>query len=428
MPSLKSFLEQIASDTIIIDKKISPIYEASKILNKADLKGTTVIFNNINGIIGKVVGNLVNTRAKLYRALNVQRDDEAYKKLIDAIEKPGHLREKNFSLKEVDVDLMSLPALKFYELDAGRYLTSSVIIACEEFSGEEICNASIHRILVLGKDKAVARIVPRHLFTIVKKYSSKGKETPIAIVIGVHPSILIASATSPPYGVFELRIAGKLYNETLHVSRTPKYNIPIPYETSIVLEGRITNEHVDEGPFVDITGTYDKVRKQPLIKIDAMYISDDIIGHAILPAGNEHKILQGFPREALIWRTVSSVVPKVYGVRLTPGGCGWLHAVIAIEKAHEGDGKNAILAAFTAHPSLKHVIVVDPDICIDDPHSIEWALATRFRADRDLIIINNVRGSTLDPTSDDGLISKLGFDATIPLTRRREDFIRARIP
>ncbi|MEM4962262.1 MAG: UbiD family decarboxylase, partial [Acidilobaceae archaeon] len=112
---------------------------------------------------------------------------------------------------------------------------------------------------------------------------------------------------------------------------------------------------------------------------------------------------------------------------LTPASGGWLHAVISIDKRHEGDGKNAILAAFAAHPSLKHVVVVNSDIDPDDLGQVEWAIATRFQADKDLIIIRNVRGSTLDPSSKDGLTAKMGLDATKPINAGLE-FERGRIP
>ena len=123
----------------------------------------------------------------------------------------------------------------------------------------------------------------------------------------------------------------------------------------------------------------------------------------------------GFPREAAIWDAVSKVVPRVRKVRLTPASGGWLHAVVSIEKQHEGDGKSAIMAAFAAHPSLKHVVVVDSDVDPDNPWEVEWAIATRFQADRDLVLVRNARGSTLDPSSQDGLTSKVGIDATKPL-------------
>lgn len=342
--------------------------------------------------------------------------------MLKALSSNPRIKEEVFDLKKTDRDLTRLPAVKFYEKDGGRYITSSVVIACLE----EQCNASVHRIMVLGKDKATIRIVPRHLYYIYKENLRRGKDTPIAIVIGVHPAILLASSLSPPYGVFEIGLASTLIDNTVRVSRTPTYNLPVPSTAEIVIEGRLTDQLVDEGPFVDITLTYDKVRKQPLIVIDNIYVNEDPLFHIILPGGREHQIFMGFPREAMIWDNVRKVVPKVVKVRLTRGGGGWLHAVISIVKNVDGDAKNAILAAFAAHPSLKHVVVVDPDVDPDNLVEVEWAIATRFQAHKDLVLITNARGSTLDPSAQDGLTSKLGIDATKPLNEEKYD--KARIP
>jgi UbiD family decarboxylase len=138
----------------------------------------------------------------------------------------------------------------------------------------------------------------------------------------------------------------------------------------------------------------------------------------------------GLPHEVLIWEAVSKVVPKIYAVNLSAGGSGWLHAVVSIEKQLDGDGKNALLAAFAAHPSLKHAVVVDSDIDVFDVSAVEWAVATRFQAGEDLVVIKNARGSTLDSSADQetGLTTKMGIDATRPLYKPREKFERARIP
>jgi UbiD family decarboxylase len=132
----------------------------------------------------------------------------------------------------------------------------------------------------------------------------------------------------------------------------------------------------------------------------------------------------------LIWEAVSKVVPKVHAVNLSVGGSGWLHAVISVEKQLDGDGKNVLLAAFAAHPSLKHAVVVDPDIDVLDISNVEWAIATRFQASKDLIVVKNVRGSTLDSSADQetGLTTKVGVDATRPFAKPKEKFERARIP
>jgi UbiD family decarboxylase len=117
-------------------------------------------------------------------------------------------------------------------------------------------------------------------------------------------------------------------------------------------------------------------------------------------------------------------------VRLTKGGFGWLVAVISLDKSVEGDAKNALLAAFAAHPSLKIAIAVDSDVDPDNPVEVEWAVATRLRADRGLVIIPYARGSTLDPVAlnEEGLTHKVGIDATRPLDVDPALFERARIP
>ncbi len=155
----------------------------------------------------------------------------------------------------------------------------------------------------------------------------------------------------------------------------------------------------------------------------------DCVYQGILPFGSEHRLLMGLPREALIWESVSKVVPKVHAVNLSLGGSGWLHAIVSIEKQLKDDGKNALLAAFAAHPSLKHAVVVDSDVDVYDVSDVEWAIATRFQASEDLLIIKNARGSTLDSSADQetGLTSKVGVDASRPLTKPKEKFERAKI-
>ncbi|MEN3037224.1 MAG: UbiD family decarboxylase domain-containing protein, partial [Candidatus Methanosuratincola petrocarbonis] len=190
------------------------------------------------------------------------------------------------------------------------------------------------------------------------------------------------------------------------------------------------DETAEEGPFVDLTGTYDIVRKQPVVRIRRVMRRRDAIYQALLPGGSEHKLLMGIPKEVRMYEAIQKAVPKVKGVRLTPGGCCWFHAVVSIKKQADGDGKNAALAALGSNPSLKHVVVVDEDVDIDSPEEVEWAIATRFQGDKDLTLIEGARGSTLDPSSDqiNILTAKLAIDATIPWSKPKEKFLRAAIP
>ncbi len=423
MPCLKDFIEELRGRGLVleVEEPVSRIYGASRLIWMHD-EGPALLYRIRESQL-KCVSNLANTRNKVMLALKARSLEEAYTRILEAEENRGRLREEAFTLRKTNLTLSDLPAVKFYEGDGGLYLTSAIITACLG----EVCNASIHRMMVLGPQEAAVRMVPRHLYYLYRKAIGRGEELPAAVAVGVHPAVLLASAMSPPLGVFEYEVAAGLLGGELKIARTPIHDIPVPLEASVVMEGAFTGREAEEGPFVDLTGTYDHRRVQPVFQLEAVYLASNPLFHVILPGGSEHKMLMGFPREAAIWRSVSRVVPKVHGVRLTSGGGGWLHAVVSIDKAHSGDGKNAILAAFSAHPSLKHVIVVDGDINIDDPLDVEWALATRFQADRDLVIIKDARLSTLDPSGREGLGAKMGLDATMPLDRR-EAFRKARVP
>ena len=172
----------------------------------------------------------------------------------------------------------------------------------------------------------------------------------------------------------------------------------------------------------------DSVREQPIFRVTAITHRRDPIFHALLPAGMEHKNLMGMPREPTIYAEVSKVT-RCTGVRITPGGCSWLHAVIQIDAQGPDDAQRAIEAAFRGHTSLKHVVVVDPDIDIDDPQDVEWAIATRFQADRDLMVFPDQPSSSLDPSArqvpgQKARTAKMGLDATIPWGEPKEGYQR----
>ena len=396
-------------------------YEPTRLILERQGRGPALVFR-VQGSLQEAAANILDTREKLYRALRVSNDEEAYRKLLSAMNNPAEVKIGGSErMAEAPNGLYDLPIIKFYEGEGGYYISSGVFVACTDF-----CNASIHRIMVVDRREARVRIVPRHLWVMYTSKAKKGERLPVTIFMGAHPLVVLSAALSPKLGVFELGIAAKLL-EGLEFVESPLHGNPIPRGVSTVIEGWLMPEMADEGPYVDALMTYDKVRKQPILKVERVYYNKDEPTHVIVGGGLEHTLLMGFPREASIWESVSRVVPRVRKVRLTSPGGGWLHAVISIEKGHEGDGKNAIMAAFAGHPSLKHVVVVDSDIDPDKPELVEWAIATRFQADRDLVLIRNARGSTLDPSSRDGLTSKMGIDATKPLNAGME-YERGRLP
>ena len=323
--------------------------------------------------------------------------------------------------RQEPIDLQKIPIPRHYQEDAGRYQSASVIIA--EYDG--IRNMSYHRQLLRGKRHCVARFVPRHLRTMYEKARANGDEIPIAVVNGADATVLLAAAMSFNEDLDELTVAAalhsRLHGKPLRMVRLPN-GIAVPADSEYAMEARITLELDDEGPYVDITGTVDEVRQEPVIEYDSVYHRSEPVFHALISAGVEHRTLMGMPRAPTIKAAVSKVV-NCTDVYLTEGGCGWLSSVVQIKPQHEGDGIKAIHAALDGHRSMKQVVVVDEDIDIANPIRVEWALMTRWQPDTDTVILTGQKGSSLDPSRDeDGSTSKIGMDATLPIGVDRGPF------
>lgn len=405
-------IDEINDNIIEINEEVSTEYEITSILKKHPTD--TIVFTNVKDSDMNIISGICNTREKIAKSINTTVD-KITENIIEATSNPTKISDiKNFDDvydNNEDADLSKLPILKYYPKDKGKYITAGVVIAKNPEDGQT--NASIHRMLVNADDELGIRIVPRQLYTYYKKAEELNKPLEIAIAIGLNPSTLLASTTSIPITENELEVANTFKNGELTLVKCETVDIEAP-EAEILLEGKILpNERKTEGPFVDLTDTYDKVREEPVIKLSRMHYKNNPYYHAILPAGNEHKLLQGLPQEPRIFNSVKNTLPTVQNVVLTEGGCCWLHAIVSIKKQTEGDAKNVLMAALSAHPSLKHCVIVDEDIDIFDPVDVEYAIATRVKGDDDIIIIPKARGSSLDPVAEiDGTTTKIGVDAT----------------
>ncbi len=395
-------------DFVVVREKISRKWEPTKISIKYGKR--PVLLENLEG--NRAIINLWADRDRIYKELGVDRKKflELYSKAVDT---PSELieGEKKFSIKG---HIEDVPVNWYYEKDAGYYITSGIYVA--EYQGKR--NISIHRTLVRNDGTGLVRLVPRDLFRMYNESVSHGEELKVSIVIGSPLEFLLASATSVEYGLDESRIAASLYKEfkgkEMKFAKS-RYGILVPSESDIVINAKLTSKKEREGPFKDVTGTYDIQENQPQIIFEDVEFSPDWIYHSLVPATYEHFNLMGLPREPTIFKKIRERNVDVLDVRLTEGGASWLHGIVKIKKKSEDDFKNAVNGAFEGHKSMKRVIVVDDDIDIYDDRDVEWAEATRFQADRG-IIIRRERGSSLDPSiSPDGTTSKMGIDATKPL-------------
>jgi len=287
-------------------------------------------------------------------------------------------------------------------------------------------NLDFHRAMQFSKDKFATRIVGGRNF---HTFLEKNGEVEVAFCVGNTPNVLIAGATSVEIGFNELKIANAL--EPLNLVKAHSVDLLIPADAEFIIEGKVTlEEKHDEGPFIDLTETYDSIREEPVFEVKKITHRKDAIWQALLPGALEHKILMGMPREPTIFNKVNESGVKCLDVNVNPGGCSWLHAIVQIDKISEDDGKNAIYGAFAGHGSCKHIFIVDKDINIYDPLSVEWAMATRFQGDTRMIIKDKEPGSSLDPSAEPGtkLTTKIGFDLTKPLIPKGKSFEIAEFP
>lgn len=395
---------------VVIKEEIDTEYEVARILYHHPRE--TVFFEKVAGYPNfRVVGNVAATRGRVCEALGTTRDGYI-DTVTGAIESPvDPVTVKGEKRSEIEVD--DVPILRHFKGDAGRYITSGIVVANDPELGR---NVSIHRLLMRDSHTFTLRLVERHLYEYAQRAKERGEPLEVAVAIGVHPAVLFASAYCVPRGYDEFRLASSLMGKPLELVKCGKSGLKVPVGSEIIIEGKILPDVlVDEGPFADITGTYDMVRKQPVLEVSRVTARDEPIYHALLPSGGEHRMLMGMPREPGIYASVAKVA-NARNACLTDGGCSWLNGVVSIEKTSEADGKNAIDAAFKGHPSMKHVVVVDDDINIFDPREVEFAIATRFQGDRDVVMLKGVKGSSLDPSAGKGAITtKVGLDATRPI-------------
>jgi len=421
----RGFIEQLDKNGELtrIQSAVSTEYEMAGIIDALGEK--PILFENVKESSIPVVAGLVSSKDLIAKALGIEKA-QLLAKLSKAIENPltpevvavGACQE----VVESDVDLTKLPIMRYTEKDGGKYVSSAVAIVRDpEFQARNMC---FHRLMLLDKSRFVARIVEnRGTDTALKK---AGGELDVAICIGNSTAVLLSAATTLPMGADELGMANALEKTELMKCKT--IDLEVPADCEIVLEGRITREKTAEGPFLDLTGIVDRVRQQQIVEIKCITHRQHPIYQTILAGRNEHKFLMGMPKEPTIYNEVNKVC-ECKDVHITPGGCSWLHAVVQIRKREADDGKKAIAAAFEGHKSLKHCVVVDEDINIYDPQDVEWAIATRFQADKNTVILSNMPGSSLDPSGDltegkKATTAKAGLDATAPLETTGKGFKR----
>ncbi|MDQ4027506.1 MAG: UbiD family decarboxylase [Actinomycetota bacterium] len=440
LQSFIGFLEKHHPDEVLhVTKEVDPIFEATALLWSLEnqRRYPVVVFDNIKGSSMPCVTNVHASFPRLAMAIGLPKDASVRDFIFEYMKREGQPIPpklidtgpvKDVVLTGDDVDVTKLPSLKYHDLDSGqmdpgyehmqgRYLTLAYDVMKDPDSG--VPNVGIYRLQVKGRNKFGIQISETaHGHYIMQKNLKRGRPTPMAAVVGLHPAVELGCLSFTSFDVDEWTIAGAMLGEPLQMVKCETIDVEVPAFAEIVLECEIhPDEREPEAPFGEYPGTYGPERINPVVYVKAItmrkkaHYQSSFVGHA------DNLLLSGVTRNSSIYNTcriASGAVKSVY-VPLS-GRCRYI-CYVQMEKLIEGDPKNAAMAAFTADPFLKYVVVVDDDVDIMDDTQVLHAIATRVRWDHDAFVVTHSRGSPLDPASYDPaggshLVTKVGIDAT----------------
>ena len=433
--TLRDFVDVLRDqgELLSLSKPFDPKYEISAVISElGKRKAPAVLFEKAKGFQISVIGNLFGTVKRLSLALGTE-EDRLLEDVIQRLEKRvppvsvSEDRSLEVSIPRGKLDLLKvLPALTHYSKDSGPYITSGISSARDPETG--VTGRGLHRMEVRGKNTLGISLLNPPLSDIYAHHRREGKKMEIATAIGVPPAVFIASIFKVPRGIDKLSLAGGLQGEPVETTTARTVDIDIPAHGEIVIEGYIDPKDKEEdGTLGESSGYYMAFGKSPTIRVTGFRYRKGAIYHAVVPWAREVDSLLYLVHGLDFIPKMRREIPSLRRIHLVPMTFG-SHVVMSIDTDHKGEIRRALTLALS-FTSVKKAIVVDIDVDPEDDQEVEWALATRFQADRDLIVIPELRSQPIDPsaqwTGEGFLSAKMGLDATRP---KKEGFEKVDVP
>jgi len=433
--TLRDFIQGLRAEgeLLSLSKPFDPKYEISTIISElGKRKAPAILFEKAKGFQISVIGNLFGTIRRLSLALGIG-EDRLLEDVIPRLEKrvpPVSISEDHTQMVNVPrgkVDLLKvLPALTHYSKDSGPYITSGISSARDPKTG--VTGRGLHRMEVRGKNILGISLLNPPLADIYAQHRREGKKMEIATVIGVPPAVFIASIFKVPAGIDKLSVAGGLKGEPVETTMARTVDVDIPAHGEIVIEGYIDpRDKEEDGTLGESSGYYMAFGKSPTIHVTGLRYRKGALYHAVVPWAREVDSLLYLVHGLDFIPKMRREIPSLRQIHLVPMTFG-SHVVMSIDSDHKGEIRRALTLALS-FTSVKKAVMVDVDVNPEDDQEVEWALATRFQADRDLIVIPELRGQPIDPSSrwtgEGFLTTKMGLDATRP---KKEGFEKVDVP
>ena len=249
---------------------------------------------------------------------------------------------------------------------------------------------------------------------------------PVAFTIGNHPADFLAGVASAAADD-EFHVMGAIRGEPVPIVKCVSIDVQVPADAEYVLEGYLDASGLSEpeGPYGEYLGYYGEVKKNPVFHLTAVTHRADALFQTVTIGGRyldstDTANIVAAKTEATVWEALRTAIRYPVAVCCT-ASCGGMYNVrVSMRQRYPGEARNAIAAVFASLGDVKHVHVVDDDIDVYSDAQIDWAMATRFQADRDLVVASDFRTVPIDPSLTGARTgAKAGFDCTKPLGASR---------
>jgi UbiD family decarboxylase len=373
----------------------------------------------------ELTGNVMGSRRRL--ALALDTDERGLLAALQERLKTPHapVKVEDAPVHEVvrtgdEADLCALPVHLQHGEDGAPYISASLDFAL--FPGSGFTNVGCRRIMLRGPRQAgIDLIAPSDLRAIYLESVARKEPLPVAYAVGSHPADFLAAVTATP-PMDELAVIGALRGAPVPIVKCVTNDVWVPADAEYVLEGYLDPQgHTEpEGPYGEYVGYYGVVKRNPVFRLtaithrrDALFQTATIGGRFL--ARTDTAQLTTMKTETAAWAALVTAVREPVAVFATPSSGGMYNIRLSLRQRVPGEARNAICAVFGSMAEAKHVFAFDADVDVFSDEQVDWALATRFQADRDLMVASGFRVVPLDPSLGGARTgAKVGFDCTIP--------------
>ncbi len=401
---MRTWIAQLeeADELVRIQRPVHPHTEMGALLHQSREKA--LLFENLVGFpgwrsLGQAPANLRHAALAYGTTLDrlIPVAAERASRRIPP-EEVGSGPVKEVIWKGTQVDVTRIPA-HVVGSEETPYIASGLVVCRDPETGKR--NVAIHRLQIKGPRRLGILMVPRHTRQIFDKYEAANEAMPIAIYIGHHPLHYMAAATSVPYEVDELELAGGLLGEPVRLVQCETNDLQVPYDAEIVLEGKVL-PHVrePEGPFSEFQDYYVAgMGENPVIEVDCITMRHDAIFKAIQNGSEvEGCVFHKVPIAVAIYNHIRTIAGHVqlHNVLVLPGIFG---VVVQMTPRFWGEAKQVLLGVLSSpvlHPKV--AIAVDEDVNIFNSWEILWAINTRCNPEEDIVVIPGIRAHPMDPS------------------------------